>query len=305
MVLINETFENNLQFQQQNLKKGLDVTIFSIVINCALIVLKLIAGIIGNSFALVADAIHSMSDLVTDVLLVFGLKIAAKPRDVNHLYGHGKIENYVAHVIGVLLVILAVWMGFSAVKTIYVHIEHPKVGLIAIIAAVVSIMAKEYLYRITVFTGKKIKTQSMIANAWHHRSDAFSSVAALFGVGCAYFYPNLHIMDQYMGLIIAVFVVQVGFSIAFKSFKDIIDTSPSLSLQKEIIDEINKIEGVKGVHNLRARYYSSSIFLDIHVNVNSDITVKEGHDIAEKVSSDLLAKFEDVIDVTIHIEPED
>ncbi len=295
----NNSIHNSLPDQSE----GIKVTILSIVVNLLLIGLKLIGGIFGHSYALIADAMHSLSDVATDLGVYFGLKVSSKPKDNDHQYGHGKVDNYVAHVIGVVLVIFSLAMAYETAKTFYFHTEQSTPKVIAVIMAFVSIAVKEILFQITMRTGKKLKSKSLIANAWHHRSDAFSSIAAMAGIGIAMIWPSLHSMDEFMGFVIALFVANVGKSIAWDSFKVIIDTSPSEDFLKEVTTLASGITGVIDVHDLRARFYASAIFIDMHIGVDQNITVHAGHAIAKQVEKKILAHCNDVVDVTIHIDP--
>ena len=289
--------------KQTDFKAGLKVTKLSLLINAGLIVIKTIAGIVGNSYALLSDALHSLSDLATDLITLLSLNFSSKPKDMNHLYGHGKIENYSAHILGIILTLTGIYMGFVSLKSIYPHTPSGQTGIITLFAALISIIVKEFLYRICARAAKKIKSRSLLANAWHHRTDAMSSVAAFFGVACSYFHPAWHVMDNYMSVVIALFVVHTGLSIMIKSFKDIIDTSPPESVCKDIINETTSITGVIDAHDLRARYYSSCIYVDLHIAVDPHITVKQGHDIAKSVEIRLKTTFNDIYDVTVHIDP--
>ncbi|MDX9703570.1 MAG: cation diffusion facilitator family transporter [Candidatus Auribacterota bacterium] len=293
----------NISVAPSNTDKGIKVTILSIVTNLVLIVLKLIGGTVGHSYALIADAMHSLSDVATDIGVYFALTVSSKPKDRNHRYGHGKVDNYVAHIIGVILVIFSLAMAYETAKAFYFHDDKTTPGIIAIVMAFISIIVKEALFQITIRTGKEMKSKSLVANAWHHRSDAFSSIAAMIGIGIAVIWPKLHSMDELMGFLIALFVANVGKSIAWDSFKVMIDTSPSEEFLKEVSQIACGIKGVEDVHDIRARFYASAIFIDMHVSVEPEITVKEGHDIAKQVEKKLLSHFTDVVDVTIHIDP--
>lgn len=287
------------------LQPGTRVTKISLCCNFLLIIVKAIAGIWGNSYALISDAVHSGTDLLSDFGVYVGLTMASKPKDNDHRYGHGKIENYTAHIIGLFLMGVGLLIGFAAAWTLYTKQKHSIPGSIAMIGAAISIIVKEILYQITVRVGNRIKSKSLIANAWHHRSDALSSIAALIGVGCAHFVPNLHAMDEIISIFIAVVVVYIGFTTSAKAFKDIIDTSPPPDFCKDVEHRILQVDDVRGVHDLRARYYSSCIFLDVHITVDPTITVRCGHSISKKVEKVLLEQFEDIVDVTVHIDPEE
>ncbi|MEW6536010.1 MAG: cation diffusion facilitator family transporter [Candidatus Auribacterota bacterium] len=294
----------DISLPEKKFQSGLNVTRLSLIVNFFLIIIKASAGITGNSFALVSDAMHSASDLITDFGCYIGFSLASKPKDSDHPYGHGKIENYTAHLMGLVLMTVGLLIGFaSAWSLLYrTHVNAPR-G-VALVAASISIVTKEILYHITIKTGQSINSQSLIANAWHHRSDALTSVAALFGVGCAFFMPALHVLDEIISILIASVVIYIGFSITSKAFKDIIDTAPPKEICSQIKNMIRTISQVRDVHDLRARYYSSCIFLDVHITVDPEISVFQGHAIAKQVEKKLLNGFEEVMDVTVHVDPD-
>ena len=284
-------------------KDGIKITLIGVVVNVLLVISKLFIGIFGKSYALIADGMHSLSDIVTDIGLLIGLNVAGKPRDKNHLYGHGKIDNYIAHVLGIFIISAGVSIGYYSLRTIFKSENFSSPSYFTVIAALISVVSKEILFRVTMRVGKRIGSTSIQANAWHHRSDAISSLAALIGITFAVITPRFAAFDKITSLIIAGFVVQVGLSITFRAFKDLVDTAPPPGVLEEAKAVAEQTDGVINAHDLRARYYANSVYFDLHITVSPDISVKEGHDIAKKVEYSLLNRVKDVIDVTIHVDP--
>ncbi|MCD6460580.1 cation transporter [bacterium] len=284
-------------------KEGIKITLIGVVVNLLLVSAKLLMGIFGHSYALIADAMHSLSDIVTDFGLLIGLNIAGKPHDKNHLYGHGKIDNYIAHVLGVFIIFAGFSLAYYSLKIIINSTEFISPCSFAIIVALISVVSKEILFRVTMKVGKKIGSTSTQANAWHHRSDAISSFAALIGITIAVIIPRFAVLDKIISIIIAAFVVKVGINITVRSFKYLIDTAPPPEMLEDAGSIARKVDGVIDVHELRARYYADSLFFDLHITVAPDISVKDGHNIAKQVEYSLLNRIKGVIDVTIHVDP--
>jgi cation diffusion facilitator family transporter len=280
------------------------ISIIGLIINLLLAALKLILGLIGKSQAVVADALHSFSDVITDLTVIIGVKYWIPPADDRHPYGHKKIETVVTLIIGILLVMVGFEIIINAIKTI--PAARPQTTLwIAAIAPLVSIIVKEFLYHWTVFIGKKVKSTALIANAWHHRSDALSSIPVFLAVTTASVLPQYSYVDQIGAVIVAFFIFKVAWDITKPAYMILIDSGAS---QKEI-DEISRIalsvKGVKSIHKIRTRKISDNYFVDLHVQVNGLLTVIEGHHISEEVKSHLVQKGPDIIDVVVHLEPFD
>lgn len=292
-----------LPIRPKSLHDGIRITVISLCLQVFFILSKAIIGYLGNSAALLADSFHSVSDMFSDIALIIGLHMASRPKDSTHHYGHGKIENYVTHIIGMMIVFLGGAIFYHAVSRIVCAVKPSTPHIMTIIPAIICIIVQEILYRVTIKTGKKIKSRGVIANAWHHRSDAMTSVITLIGIALTRAFPKLYFMDMFMAGIIACFVISVGFHLFWQAIKDIIDTAPSKKIYNRIVTTTQNVKGVVNVHNVRARYYSSYIFLDAHVKVDPSISVKAGHDIAHAVVDALKAKIPDLIDVVIHIEP--
>ena len=206
--------------------QGERITWLGMATNILLVVVKFAAGVIGHSQALIADAVHSISDLFTDFVVLLGLRFGRKPPDESHHFGHGRIETVASAVVGLALVAVAIFIGVGAARDIYHHVERQPTW-IAIAAAAVSILVKEILYQYTVRVGRRIRSQVVIANAWHHRSDAFSSVAVLIGVTGAQLRPGWHILDAYAALLVSFFIVKVGIDVLWGAMREFADTAPN------------------------------------------------------------------------------
>lgn len=287
-----------------DLAAGLRVTWVGMAVNVLLIVLKLWAGTIGRSQALVADGIHSISDLFSDLVVVLGLRWGRKEADEDHHFGHARIETSASLIIGFLLLAVAVWIAVNAVTGIYQH-RQSSPTLITISVALVSILLKEGLYWYTLSVGKRIKSPVLLGNAWHHRSDALSSVAVLVGVVAVYLNPNWHIADSIATLVVSVFILKVGGSLIWSAFREVVDTAPSQEVLARLQEEALSVPGVKEVHDIKARHFGPEILVEIHIVVDPDLTVREGHEIATAVECHLVAQLEEVSRVITHIDPDE
>ena len=280
--------------------KGRGPILIGLVINTALTVFKFFAGFFGKSHVMIADAVHSLSDIVTDLIVLVGLKFSSKPKDEVHPYGHGKIETVSAEIVGAGLIIAGLKIGYEG---IHASLFHPKTipTLLPLFAAVISIFVKEGLYRYTAFVGKRINSQAVIANAWHHRSDALSSVAAFIGIGGARL--GFAFLDPLAAVFVAAMVVKVGGEIILTSFKELIETSVDKNMIKEIGARALSIPDVKEVHAIKARNVGSSVVVELHIEVDENMSVKKGHSIAGEVEQVLKTDIKDIETVTVHVEP--
>lgn len=278
------------------------ITLISLLVNLALFIVKLLGGIAGNSQAVVADAIHSLSDLSTDFAVFFGYKFWSKSPDDDHPYGHGRIEAIITLFISVLLLFVAIGIGRGALEMVLGKHEH-QTGWIAFWVALISVISKEILYKYTLIVGKKIRSSAVVANAWHHRTDAFSSIPVAIAVAASAVKPSLSILDPIAALLVSVFIVIAAWKIAKPAFKEIIDTGLPDSISRDIAAMAGKVDGVIDAHDIRTRRIGSNYFLDMHIEVRGNISVRDGHDIAEDVRMMIEEKYEDIIDVLIHIDP--
>lgn len=278
------------------------ITLVGGLVNIFLIGLKFITGIIGNSHALIADAVHSISDLFTDVVVLFGIKSGRKPPDDRYPFGHGRIETLAAAIVGLVLIVTAVYLGVRSSMDIYFQKEyHPTI--LALFGAVISIVLKETLYHYTVRAGRRIKSHLIVANAWHHRSDALSSVAVLFGVACARIKPEWHIFDAFAALLVSFFIIKVGLEILGNSLHELSDAAPD----PEVLSEINQctlsVDGVIDSHDLRVRTSGGRYQIEIHIIVDALLTVAQGHRVAKAVEKCLVDNVEDLDKVIVHVDP--
>jgi len=275
--------------------------------NIVLTLLKLAAGILGRSSAMVADAIHSVSDFVTDLVIAGSLKVAAKPRDGNHKYGHGKVETLAAAFVGVVLFGVGVGILYSGAGNIYTHytdgpLQRP--GMIAFYAAVFSIALKEVLFRYTIRAGNRTHSPVVIANAWHHRSDVYSSLATLIGIGGAIFFgPEWVILDPLAAILVSFFIFKVGFVIVKEAMLELIETSLPSDTEREILDLAKGVEGVYNPHDLKTRKIGSNMAIDLHIQVPYDMNVKDAHDITVNLEKKLRAEFGEDTFISVHMEP--
>ncbi|NLC69454.1 MAG: cation transporter [Clostridiaceae bacterium] len=293
--------------QGADYKKGEIITIACIIINVALTIFKLFAGLAGNSKAMISDALHSFSDIVATVVVLIGIKIAKKPVDSEHPYGHGKTEPIAAAFVGITLA----FATFAIIKGIIESIiNHSFItpSYIAVIAALVSIVVKEAMYRITYSEGKRINSISMMANAHEHRSDAFSSIGTFLGItgsiaGSRLDIPFLEYLDPLAGIIVASLIFKTAFDILKHSMKGLMDSSPGTEKINSIKDTVMNIEGVISVSWVKARYIGRHLFVDIGIGVAPFLTVEEGHDIAALAKERLMQNIKEIAEVLVHVDP--
>ena len=282
---------------------GTSVTLIGVAANAVLIAFKLAGGILGQSQALIADAAHSVSDLFTDVVVLVGLKAGRKAADQDHPFGHARIETLSSGVVGIFLIGAALYIGIDAASNIYSHTEsHPT--WLAVGVAALSIIVKEVLYRYTVHVGRQIKSPVVMANAWHHRSDALSSVAVLLGVGAARVHPGWHILDAYAALIVSLLILKVGIEILWRSIQELTDTAPPTDTLDKIGRCIRGVDGVLGHHDLKVRTSGGLYQMEAHIVVDGSLPVIEGHGIAKSVELCLKDEIEDLNQVIIHVDPD-
>jgi cation diffusion facilitator family transporter len=297
-----------MQNEDGRSKTAVKVTVNGMILNIFLTVFKFIAGILGNSAAMIADAVHSLSDFITDIVVIFGLKAAGKPADQNHHYGHGKIETICAAFVGIVLFIIGIEIFVSGLGKIILvinggNLEQPRI--IAFVAAVVSIITKEWLYRYTLNAAKSIKSDAMIANAWHHRSDAFSSVGTTIGIGGAIALGGKwSVLDPLAAVILSVFIFKVAFDISYKSLNELTEAAPEKDIVEDISHIIVSTEGVKDFHKLKARKVGNNIATDVHIQVDRTLSLIEAHDICTEVENRLRAKYGMESILYIHCEPD-
>lgn len=278
-------------------------------LNAVLSAVKLAAGIYGHSRAVVADAIHSVSDIVTDVVVLMGVRTGNKPEDETHHYGHGKFETLSAFFLGIFLVAVGIGICFSGIKTLGVFYRNgllPRPGWIAFYAAFASILIKEALFHYTLKVGKKYNSDAMIANAWHHRSDAFSSIGTTVGVlGAIALGEKWRILDPLAALIVSGFIIKIGVTIFLNSINELLEKSLDPHTEDRIFQIIAATDGVMNPHRLRTRKIGDRIAIDIHIEVKREKNVVQAHAIATMVEKNLRESFGKGSFVSVHIEPAD
>lgn len=284
-----------------------DITLWGSVVNIILTVGKIMAGIVGRSAAMVADGIHSLSDLLSDIVVLVFTHISSKGNDRDHSFGHGKFETLATLIVSVILIAVGANLMSGGVRSVIGVINGetiPKPGYIALIAAVISIVSKEILYHATVKVGRKTDSPVVIANAWHHRSDAFSSIGSLIGIGGAILLgEKWTVLDPLASCIISIAIIVVAVKMAMPSLAELLETSLPEDIENEIKETASSVKGVYDIHELKTRRNGMSFIIDAHITVRPDISIVEAHDIATSVEDVILAKYGQQTQVNIHVEP--
>lgn len=283
------------------------VTLVGSAGNLALLTFKFVAGVLGHSSAMIADAVHSLSDFFTDIIVLMFVKVSAKPQDESHDYGHGKFETIATLFIGLALVGAAIWIIVSgAVKFAHwlggENLEVP--GKLALLAAVVSILVKEVLYRYTVVRGRKLESQAVVANAWHHRSDALSSIGAAIGIGGAILLgERWAVLDPLASIVVGGMLMKVAYDLLKDSMGELTDQSLSADEEHEILDIIASFPDVSEPHNLRTRRIGNRIAIESHIRMDGNLPLSSAHEHASAIERKLKERFGPDALVTLHMEP--
>ena len=283
------------------------VTLVGSAGNVALLTFKFIAGVMGHSSAMIADAVHSLSDFITDIIVLAFVHVSAKPQDVGHDYGHGKYETFATFIIGLALLAAATGIIVSGIAKLIDWAGGKQLaapGWLALAAAVISILVKEVLYRYTAIRGKKLDSQALIANAWHHRSDALSSIGTMVGIGGAILLGNRWtVLDPLASVVVGLMLVKVAFSLLRTSIGELTESSLSGDIEKEIEDIICSFPDVSEPHNLRTRRIGNRFAIEAHVRMDGDVPLTAAHDRATAIEEKLRERFGHQTHVTIHMEP--
>lgn len=279
------------------------VTVVGMFINALLATMKLLWGYIAHSQALIADGLHSLSDLASDFLLLFAAKHATRDADAEHPYGHGRIETLFSIVQGVILGAFAVGIAIDAGQRLFDPERLLQPGPIALLIATLSVIAKEVLYHYTIRAARRLRSNMLRGNAWDHRSDAISSVIVMIGVGGTL--AGLPYLDALAAIGVALMIIKISWSLIWQSTRELIDTALETDQVEKIRDRILQVHGVRRVHMLRTRKSGGDALVDVHIQVDPRLSVSEGHRISEQVRGDLITGIADVADVTVHIDPED
>lgn len=288
-------------------KKIYRVTLTGSVVNVILLVFKFIAGILGGSAAMIADAVHSLSDFLTDIIVIAFVRISSKPEDEDHDYGHGKYETLATSIIGLALLMVGLYIFYNGARQIWdvmhgAEIEQP--GLVALIAAIVSILLKEWTYRFTASVGKKVESQAVIANAWHHRSDALSSIGTAIGIGGAILLgKGWAVLDPVAALVVSVFIVKTALGLLSTSSGELLEKSLPKEVEKKIVEIVESEPEVSKVHHLCTRRIGSNIAIEMHIRMPGEISLKDSHTRASNIERKLRQHFGEHTHINLHVEP--
>ena len=289
--------------KSSDIRRELIVTWAGLLVNLGLGAVKVASGIFGRSSAIIADGLHSLSDLASDLAVLWGIRSARVPPDADHHYGHRRREQFVTLAIGLLLVLTAVYVAAEAIATIGQQHED-QASWWPFWVAVGSIVLKEAMFWMTRAVGRRTRNTTLLANAWHHRTDSFSSIAAAVGIGAALLLgPRWAFLDHLTAVVLAAFLVVIGIRILRDALRELSDRAPRPEKQQRMQELISSIPGVKGFHAFRARVTGGMVEMDVHVQVAPELTVDQGHEIASKVEDRLCAAFPEVANVVVHIEP--
>ena len=292
----------------QREKEIRSITLWGAAVNIILTAGKIFTGILGHSAAMIADGIHSLSDLLSDVVVLIFTHISSKGKDRGHSFGHGKFETLATLIVSVILVTAGARLmssGVTSIIGVFKGIDIPEPGYIALAAAAISIITKEILYHATVKVGKKTGSTVVIANAWHHRSDALSSIGSLIGIGGAIVLGDRWtILDPLASCIISIAIIVVAVRMAIPSLAELLETSLPEEIEQEIISIASAVNGVMDIHDLKTRRNGISFIIDAHIVVNPDISIVEAHNIATDVEEVLRKRYGKETQLSIHIEPD-
>jgi len=289
--------------RSERYRQTIVVTLVGSVIDLVLGVTKILVGFSSSSQALVADGVHSLSDLATDVLVLYAAKHSHREADEEHPYGHGRIETAATVALGIALIGVAVGIGIDAIRGLFdpATLSHP--GVLALVIATISIGAKEAIYHYTMRIARKFRSELLKANAWHSRSDAISSVVVVIGIAGTM--AGVDYLDAVAAIIVTAMIAQIGWQLAWNSVRELVDTALEKDRVEAIQQTIKSVEGVQALHQLRSRRMGPDALVDVHIQVSPTLTVSEGHQISETVRFKLMRDIEEVSDVTVHIDPED
>ena len=283
------------------------VTLWGSLVNFILVVFKFIAGILGHSAAMIADAVHSLSDFITDIVVLLFVRISSKPQDEDHAYGHGKFETLATAIIGIVLLLVGLGIMFNAVESIIgvcrgEELQAP--SMLALVAAIVSIVFKELLYRYTISRGKSLDSRAVIANAWHHRSDAFSSIGTLVGIGGAMFLGvGWRVLDPIAAFIVSLFIIKVAIVLIKPCVDELLEKSLPREVENRIMEIILSYPEVSSPHHLRTRRIGNSIAIEVHIRMNGDMPLYDAHRITQQIEGALKSEFGPNTHIGIHAEP--
>lgn len=293
----------NIPSKSHSGKEGIKVSIISIIINISLSILKFVAGILGHSSAMVSDAVHSASDVFSSILVIIGMKISHKDADIDHPYGHDRFEAIASIVLAFMLLGAGIAIGYSGINKVISssYYDLPAPDLLALLAAITSIAVKEWMYHYTIKTADKINSPSLRADAWHHRSDALSSVGALIGIGGAML--GVPVLDPIASIVICIFISKAAIEIFLDSSNRLVDRACDKQTIKQMLDIIYSQKGILSVDLLDTRIFGSKIYVDTEISVNGNMSLTEAHIIAEEVHDAIESYFPNVKHCMVHVNP--
>ena len=283
------------------------VTLVGSVVNALLVAFKFIAGIVGHSTAMVADAVHSLSDFLTDILVIVFVRISSKPKDKSHAYGHGKYETIASFLIAIGLLVVAIGIIVNGAQKLSAWLRGEDLaapGQIALWAALLSIVMKELLFWYTIRRGKALDSQAMVANAWHHRSDALSSIGAAIGIGGALLLGDRWtVLDPIAGIVVGAMLVKAAVELIRGSMTELTEGSLPEETEQEIKQLILTVPDVEDPHQMRTRRIGNQIAVDVHVRMNGDMTLTEAHERSSQIEKRIRERFGPETHVSVHMEP--
>ena len=293
--------------QSNREKEIFRVTWTGSIVNFALLVFKFVAGIVGHSAAMVADAVHSLSDFVTDIIVVAFVRISGKPEDEGHDYGHGKYETLATAIIGLILFFVGIGIMFNGAKSVFDTINGKPLAapsIFALTVAALSILLKELLYRYTIHKAKGLNSQAMIANAWHHRSDAFSSIGTFIGIGGAICLgEQWRILDPLAAIVVSIFIMRVAVQLLKPCVDELLECSLPAETENIILEIIRSFPEVSEPHHLRTRRIGNHLAIEVHIRMNGNTPLAEAHSLASEVEKRLKYEFGKDTHIGIHMEP--
>lgn len=293
--------------EEQRVKGIYRVTIIGSVVNLLLVVCKFVAGFLGRSTAVVADAVHSLSDLITDIVVLVFVRISGKPADEDHDYGHGKYETLATAIIGIALFAVGVGILVESIEKIVAVVNGavlPRPSLLAVIVTLLSVVSKEALYWYTIKMGRKYNSQAVVANGWHHRSDAFSSIGVLIGiVGAMVLGDKWSVLDPIAAAVVSVFIVKVAIDLVKPCVDELLERSLPTEIEQQIEQTILSVDGVTSPHHLRTRRIGNNYAIEVHIRMDGNLTLHEAHRITSAVERGLKEQFGEGTHVGIHTEP--
>ena len=283
------------------------VTLTGSIVNLLLVGLKAVAGIVGHSAAMISDAVHSLSDFITDIVVLIFVRISGRPQDEDHDYGHGKYETVATLFIGLALAAAAIGIVVNGAGKLARWLqgeELPSPGKLALWAALISIVAKELLFQYTRLKGRKLNSKALEANAWHHRSDALSSIGAAIGIGGAIILGNRWtVLDPLASIVVGAMLVKVAWDLLGPSFGELTDSSLPASTEQEMLQIISSVEGVEDPHNLRTRRIGNRIAAEVHIRLDGNQSLEEAHEKASEVERRFRDRFGAESHIIVHMEP--